>query len=292
MAQQFPLPSTAPDTEPLFQPEISLAYPLPNPTSSNFILTPLLTLPESFQSAFVGEVFSCTLSANNELPPTDKTRSISGVRIGAEIISPSNPSGASLDLDVPKDASSASFQPGDSLQRILKLSLQEEGDHTLAITVTYTETTVSAEGTAAGGRIRTFRKLYQFVATQLISVRTKACDVDKGVLVLEAQLENMGNYGVVLETIKMHPKEPFLSRSLNWDMPGAQTTRAAVLNPRDIYQIAFLLEGEHEKNAQETVSTTGNPEQRFIIGQINIQWRSAMGDKGSINTGWLTGKKG
>jgi hypothetical protein len=92
-----------------------------------------------------------------------------------------------------------SFSPGDSLQRILRLSLHEEGDHTLAVTVTYTETTVSAEGRAAGGKVRTFRKLYQFVAANLISVRTKSCDLEGGIHALEAQLENLGDYGVVLE---------------------------------------------------------------------------------------------
>jgi trafficking protein particle complex subunit 13 len=199
LAQQYPLPSTAPDTEALFRHEASLAYPLPNPTTTDFILTPLLTLPESFQSAYVGEVFSCTLCANNELPKDDTTRSISGVRIGAEIISPSNPSGVTLELDDSGKENASRFGAGNSLQRILRLSLQEEGDHTLAVTVTYTETTVSAEGKAAGGKVRTFRKLYQFIAANLISVRTKSCDLDGTIHALEAQLENMGDYGVVLE---------------------------------------------------------------------------------------------
>jgi trafficking protein particle complex subunit 13 len=130
------------------------------------------------------------------------------VRIAAEIISPSNPSGRALDLEkrqIPSvdggepEEAEESFGPGDSLQRILRLSLHEEGDHTLAVTVTYTETTVGAEGRAAGGRVRTFRKLYQFAAANLISVRTKACDVQEGVYALEAQLENLGEYGLVLE---------------------------------------------------------------------------------------------
>jgi trafficking protein particle complex subunit 13 len=82
---------------------------------------------------------------------------------------------------------------------VLKLSLQEDGEHTLAVTVTYTETNLGVEGRAAGGRVRTFRKLYQFVARSLISVRTKACDVPGGGYALEAQLENLGDYGVVLE---------------------------------------------------------------------------------------------
>ena len=68
--------------------------------------------------------------------------------------------------------------------------------------VTYTETALG-EGKAASGRVRTFRKLYQFVAQQLLSVRTKAGEISpKGGsrrYLLEAQLENMGEAGVCLE---------------------------------------------------------------------------------------------
>jgi trafficking protein particle complex subunit 13 len=134
---------------------------------------------------------------------------VSGIRIMAEIISPSNPSGTVLELQAaPADAESDSagnkkFGSGDSIQKILRFNLQEEGEHTLAVTVTYTETTMtSAEGrasVAAGGRVRTFRKLYQFVAASLISVRTKAGDLADGRYALEAQLENLGGYGVILE---------------------------------------------------------------------------------------------
>jgi hypothetical protein len=92
--------------------------------------------------------------------------------------------------------------PGESLQRILRFELKEEGNHVLAVTVTYTETALG-EGKASGGRVRTFRKLYQFVAQQLLSVRTKAGDLSQkdgmSRYLLEAQLENMGEAAVSLE---------------------------------------------------------------------------------------------
>jgi trafficking protein particle complex subunit 13 len=210
-----------------------LAYPGITPTTTDFVVTPLLTLPDSFQSAYVGEVFSCTLSANNELPPEDTMRSVSGVRIGAEIISPSNPTGVALDLEASSSNSLANLdsdgniKPNESLQRILKLNLKEEGDHTLAVTVTYTETAVGAEGKAAGGRVRTFRKLYQFAATNLIAVRTKAGDLEGGRYALEAQLENLGERAVVVEVSKTRqPLVYSLERGL---------TRA------------FIVDGPHER---------------------------------------------
>lgn len=168
----------------------------------------MLNLPEAFGSAYVGETFSCTLCANNEVSPTDKTRVISGVKIQGEMQTPSTPGGAPLELEGPGEGSEGEVQespsPGESLQKILKFELKEEGNHVLAVTVTYTETTLAGEGMAASGRVRTFRKLYQFVAQQLLSVRTKTGEVSKGKdgmtrVLLEAQLENVGEGPISFE---------------------------------------------------------------------------------------------
>jgi hypothetical protein len=163
-----------------------------------------LNLPEAFGSAYVGETFSCTLCANNELDPSDGTKAISGVRIQGDMQTPSNPAGSPLDLAGLQEQGedTASPGPGESLQRILRFELKEDGNHVLAVTVTYTETALG-EGKAASGRVRTFRKLYQFVAQQLLSVRTKAGELSQknGAprYLLEAQLENMGEAAVCLE---------------------------------------------------------------------------------------------
>jgi hypothetical protein len=163
----------------------------------------VLNLPEAFGSAYVGETFSCTLCANNELDPSNTTRSVSGVRIQGDMQTPSAPSGSPLELTGAEgeEEEGASPAPGESLQKILRFELKEEGNHVLAVTVTYTETALKAEGMAASGRVRTFRKLYQFVAQQLLSVRTKAGELGEGTgrFLLEAQLENMGEGAVSFE---------------------------------------------------------------------------------------------
>lgn len=164
----------------------------------------MLKLPEAFGSAYVGETFSCTLCANNELDPLDATKAISAVRIQGDMQTPSSPTGSSLNLAGASDEADGTFSPGpgESLQRILRFELKEEGNHVLAVTVTYTETSLG-EGKAASGRVRTFRKLYQFVAQQLLSVRTKAGELGqqqaRPKYLLEAQLENMGEAAVCLE---------------------------------------------------------------------------------------------
>ena len=107
-----------------------------------------------------------------------------------------------------------------SIQKIVRFDLKEEGNHVLAVSVSYTETLMapnmeSPGGVqAASGRVRTFRKLYQFIAQPCLSVRTKSTElspheVDNRSLgpygktkllrfALEAQLENVGDGPIVL----------------------------------------------------------------------------------------------
>lgn len=123
---------------------------------------------------------------------------------------------ASLELEPADDATQADgLQKGQSLQKIVRFDLKEEGNHILAVSVSYTETLMGHDSQAASGRVRTFRKLYQFVAQPCLSVRTKASELpslevdDKSLgpygkarllrFALEAQLENVGDSGVVVK---------------------------------------------------------------------------------------------
>lgn len=131
---------------------------------------------------------------------------------------------AALELDPPSDtASSEGLKIGESLQKIVRFDLKEEGNHVLAVSVSYTETKIGSDSQAASGRVRTFRKLYQFVAQPCLSVRTKASElppleVDNKSLgpygktrllryALEAQLENVGE-GAVVVKVRIIPLDP------------------------------------------------------------------------------------
>ena len=106
----------------------------------------MLNLPEAFGSAYVGETFSCTLCANNELLPKDTTRSISSIKIQGDMQTPSNPTGSALELtgaDELEGQSGNKIGPGESLQKILRFELKEEGNHVLAVTVTVSIATMN-----------------------------------------------------------------------------------------------------------------------------------------------------
>lgn len=203
---QYALPVTNELDGAHIDPKASLAYAAADPADP-FIISPILTLPESFRSAYVGEEFACTLCANNELAPDDMSKGINAVKILAEM---QMPLGETLTLDFEEHESKGveeeAFQPGDIMQKIVRLSLSEPGQHVLAVTVTYTETQLAADGVAQGARVRTFRKLYQFVAQPLINVKTKTGDVaptkaGRARYALEAQLQNLGDRTVCLEVL-------------------------------------------------------------------------------------------
>lgn len=122
---------------------------------------------------------------------------------------------SSLDLEPSDTNANDGLQKGQSLQKIVRFDLKEEGNHILAVSVSYTETLIGNDFQAASGRVRTFRKLYQFVAQPCLSVRTKSSElapleVDNKSLgpygktrllrfALEAQLENVGDGAVVIK---------------------------------------------------------------------------------------------
>ncbi|KAG6278436.1 hypothetical protein E4U47_005616 [Claviceps purpurea] len=192
-----PTPQTIPSSLPA-----SLAYQTPHASNPDpFLLSPILNLPASFGSAYVGETFSCTLCANNDLPPpsaspsnspslsttaaTSPTKSIRHVRIEAEMKTPSLVGAAhKLSLGCPP-TEGVDLAPGETLQRLVNFDLKEEGNHVLSVTVSY------YEATETSGRTRTFRKLYQFMCKASLIVRTKVGALG-GVVVAEGEGEGEG----------------------------------------------------------------------------------------------------
>ncbi|KAI9717723.1 MAG: hypothetical protein M1828_007126 [Chrysothrix sp. TS-e1954] len=298
ISYQSPLPEQDAEDDYKIRSQAALSYPSSH-LDDRFILSPLLTLPPSFGTTHVGETFSCTLCANNELSNTDDVPTINGVRITASMQTPSQPDGIPLDLQGASDdfAESSTLESHQTLQRLVRFELREEGNHVLAVTLSYTETQQMEEGQAAiGGRARTFRKLYQFAAQQLLSVRTKSQTMPSNEgsatrYALEAQLENLSEEAVVLESVDMIPKLGISCKTMNaWQLPQTGDSMVAekpLLSRGHILQSAFLL---HElPGAEESLEYTRDG--RAVLGQISLQWRSAMGDVGSLSTGWLSCKR-
>ena len=199
------------------------------------------SLPSAFGSAYVGETFSCTVCARNEAPQADGASGgvvvvvVSDVSIVAEMQTPSVT--VALELDPPTAEAETTrgrvLGPGQTVQKIASLNLPEPGNYTLVVTVTYTEkSSTGLESAAATERVRTFRKLYQFLAQQSLAVRTKTVELElpaeggsatamtqAAKYLLEAQLENVTQDRLTLEVLSCR-SEPF-SLSLSLSSPFA-----------------------------------------------------------------------
>ncbi|KAL5346146.1 hypothetical protein ACLOAV_009179 [Pseudogymnoascus australis] len=228
--------------------------------------------PPAFGNAYVGETFSCTLCANNELP-TDAPR-VHSVKIEAEMKTPSlttslpvsfasssTPSSPDSDTVSQTALPPTDLAPSASQQGIITCHLREEGPHVLAVTVSYTETT------ATSGRVRSFRKLYQFVARPALVVRTKIGTVDGG-WALEAQLENVGEEALVLEGVRLDTKSWFRARSLEslWDGEKGEKGKA-VVGRGGVQQVCFVVEKVGEP---DEIGEGG----KVFMGVLNISWRA------------------
>jgi hypothetical protein len=172
------------------------------------------------------------------------------------------------------------------MQKTLSHDLKEPGPHVLAVTVSYTETSRDGEA-ASGGRARTFRKLYQFVAQPVLAVRSKVSSLGSSEesgrkWMLEAQLENVGEGRVVIDKVWLNG-----SSGVEWsggvgrdDGDGAPRT-AIVLKPRDVEQVMFIVRDK---------GVTGPTGGAKALAQVDIDWTSAMGEKGKLMTGWLSAR--
>ncbi|KAK3985799.1 hypothetical protein QBC44DRAFT_152092 [Cladorrhinum sp. PSN332] len=272
-----------------------------------FILSPILNLPPSFGSAYVGETFSCTLCANHDIPPPIdggpplSHKTIRDVRIEAEMKTPAGvltklellpvnqysaegkdddnnnnnkkSGGGGGGVDLSPDSSSNS-----TLQKIVSFDLKEEGNHVLAVTVSY------YEATEMSGRTRTFRKLYQFVCKGSLIVRTKAQTLSKDgggrrKWVLEAQLENCSEEAMQLE-------RGFGCRDCNyWGLEGKNKP---VVKPGEVEQVCFVIEEDDGHGVQEEDEEEGKDKDgRVGFGVLQIGWRGEMGNRGFLSTGRL-----
>lgn len=187
---------------------------------------------------------------------------------------------ATTTLEVsPADLEAAKVNPGESLQKIVRFELREEGNHTLAVNLSYSETTVSREQSASSGRLRTFRKLYQFAARPCLGVRTKVSTLPSKDLddtqpqqlaryALEAQLENLADGTISLENATLNPKPAFKCTSLNWDATSLDTHHIdkPTMAPRDVLQIAFLVEQQKDGSDKE-VTKDG----RTLLGNLDSE---------------------
>ncbi|KJR83901.1 uncharacterized protein SPSK_00318 [Sporothrix schenckii 1099-18] len=256
-------------------------------------------------------------ATNSAAPSTGSTKTIRDVRIEAEMKTPSTAGVVKLDLiqdenfvrgHAVRDQNSApvvasgtggvDLKYGQTLQNVVRFDLKEEGNHVLAVTVSY------YEATETSGRTRTFRKLYQFICKSCLIVRTKSGpyaasmstrrlhkaggDATLRRWILEAQLENCGEDVLQLGLVALQLEPALTYESCNdWNddvkMPSSATgygSKRPILHPGEVEQVTFLI--------QETVPGLLEEDSgRIVFGVLGIGWRGEMGGRGYLSTGKL-----
>ena len=225
---------------------------------------------------------------------------VASVKMQAEMQTPS--AKVPLKLNSDDHGKEPNIETSQTIQGIVHFDLREEGNHVLAVTLSYNENTISKDRSASSGRVRSFRKLYQFAAQPCLGVRTKISPlVDSSgeqtqqlSYSLEAQLENLADAAVTLEKISFTPRtESALQvQSMNWDditndKEDGEIEQSPCLSPRDVWQVAFLVKAMDDPLPENMITKDG----RVILGQLVIQWRTAMGNKGYLSTGWLLARE-
>ncbi|KAL1887343.1 hypothetical protein Sste5346_010282 [Sporothrix stenoceras] len=319
-----PYPIAAPLSSKVPPPTASASLSFRGPPSDNlssstnpdpFLLSPILNLPPSFGSAYVGESFACTLCVNHDVVRETEAdagggprKTVRDVRIEAEMKTPSTAGVVKLDLATDENGAAAAgagggsggvdLEAGQTLQNVVRFDLKEEGNHVLAVTVSY------YEATETSGRTRTFRKLYQFICKSSLIVRTKAGPYAAAVpssqlqktggstppqrWILEAQLENCGEDVLQLDLVMLQLEPSLTYEDCNdWDnevkTPSSATgfgSRRPVLHPGEVEQVSFLIQ-ETDPGLQE--ESNG----RLVFGVLGIGWRGEMGGRGYLSTGKL-----
>jgi hypothetical protein len=105
--------------------------------------------------------------------------------------------------------------------------------------------------------------------------------------ILEAQLENLADGVIFIESISFEPRASFETSSLNWDLGHVEQPS---LTPREITQVAFIVKESDTDITDDTKKETTR-DGRKVLGVLTIRWRSDMGQAGVLSTGWLTTRK-
>lgn len=237
------------------------------------------------------------MCANNELSISSQ-HIVSNVAIRAEMQAPTQ----RLSLEsTPSDeeGSQSVLNPGASLQKVVRFDLKEEGNHVLAVSISYSETMISSREKVSPPRNRTFRKLYQFVALPCLNIRTKVSDYpfskankERATFVLEAQLENMADGPVTLERIIFKPNLDLKATAIKHEMKRgkSESSNKSPLLPREVTQVAFLVERQNQQQRLPNQIDLNNDD-RTVLGQLEIIWRAVDGDQGFLSTGRLIARK-
>lgn len=259
----------------------------------------MLSLPLSFGNLYVGETFRCVLSIDSE---SDDAESPISVTIAVSIGTPNREHPIAI-IHPSQPDSTALLGPRENKQYIVEFETHEPGIHVISAVVTYSPKPANNDddNQQPPPPPVSFTKNYRFTAEQGLYVRTKISPIGPDSCALEAQIENITDSTMTLETAEFMPPLGWISQNLNFDEPLASasldpppptTSTAATtgvprnkldyapsLMPKEIWQFGFIV--SHDPDFTDTRQAVG-------MGKFSVSWRREyLGEKGWLMTGHL-----
>jgi len=237
----------------------------------NLNLGKFLLLPQAFGNIYLGETFSCYVCVHND--STDVCRNVTiraDLQTGTQRINLVPGQGLTDNAGNTR----SEFAPGSTVDHVLNHEVKELGTHILVCEVTY--------NSAASSEKLNFRKFFKFQVMKPLDVKTKFYNAESDEVFLEAQVQNITNGTISIEKVALEPSHNFTVTSLNCASSEGVFGGGSCLQSQDSWQYLFCLQPRPDQtNNNKNIKAVTN------IGKLDIVWRSALCDRGRLQTSQL-----
>lgn len=275
---------------PSFQSDTPLSWRLDSHLgggSPEFGLTPLLLLPTSIGTVYLGETFRACVSVWQQCAPGVV---LHGVGIKLELQSSSR-RWTLVDTTSSANLSSSIMSSGATKDLLVAHNLAELGVNRLVCLVTYRDT--------PDGPPRTFSKFFKFHVAEALHLHTTIHARD-GALLAEVALTSLVPRALHLERVQFEPADPrILVEDLNLDDAPIDADEEADSNtntkPNDAVAPVAAADGGR------SVLLAGHSSRVFLfrfvvspaytdllLGRLQLRWRSLLGESGRIKSSGIS----
>lgn len=226
-----------------------------------FGLTDFLQLPTSFGIIYLGETFRIYISLNN---PTQVDVHGTVLKVELQTTTQLVPLFANTTSVIEK------FAPGVSHDYVVAHEVREAGVNILACTVNYIR---------YDGEKKFFRKFFKFQVMNPLAITPRVHTMKNSIMV-EANIENSTQAPLYIERVSLIPVDESLAVTdmnllePNPTNPLAYSAAVVYMKPATARQYLFMLTPRADYK-------TGNS---TVIGQLDITWRSTLGELGRIKS--------
>lgn len=238
-----------------------------------FGMTSFLQLPTSFGIIYLGETFRIYISLNNPTLTDVLSTSLKVELQTATQLVPLFSNSTTMDNNKTTNNIIDKFAPGMSHDYVVSHEVREGGVNILACTVNYVR---------HDGEKKFFRKFFKFQVMNPLTI-TPRIHAMKNSIYVEANIENSTQSSLYIESVSLVPVDDTLvctdmsSTAVNPNTPITQLSSSIVyMKPATARQYLFMLS-----------STPGGPppsNASTVVGQLDIVWRSTLGEVGRIKS--------